>query len=196
MLICLLLGTVLQWTISSRELIRTEYGRYHQQWVWQWRSGCLILSLNYEKNLHFFLNLSSGLKIIHQFVKVDRNVYKSSNKSFMIHTNQLLLFSNWPELSPWSFTHVHVFKKIETTVRWNCMSKALRFLQLTAKHQDFPFLPYFTNDENLIPGYLDNALTDSVLTSQTSRRLLQEKVPVNDFGRTVPSAKYCCKYNR
>ena len=139
MLICLLLGTVLQWTISSRELIRTEYGRYHQQWVWQWRSGCLILSLNYEKNLHFFLNLSSGLKIIHQFVKVDRNVYKTSNKSFMIHTNQLLLFSNWPELSPWSFTHVHVFKKIETTVRWNCMSKALRFLQLTAKHQDFLF---------------------------------------------------------
>ena len=113
-----------------------------------------------------------------------------------VRWNCILLFSNWPELSPWSFTHVHVFKKIETTVRWNCMSKALRFLQITAKHQDFPFLPYFTNDENLIPRYLDNALTVSVLTSQTSRWLLQEKVPVNDFGRTVPSAKYCCKYNR
>ena len=76
------------------------------------------------------------------------------------------------------------------------MSKALRFLQTTDKHQDSPFLPYFTNDENLIPRYLDNALTDSVLISQTSRRLLQKKAPVNDFGRTVPSAKYCCKYNR
>ena len=75
------------------------------------------------------------------------------------------------------------------------MSKALRFVQITAKHQDFPF-SRTSKDENLIPRYLDNALTDSVLTSQTSRRLLQEKVPVNDFGRTVPSAKYCCKYNR
>ena len=75
------------------------------------------------------------------------------------------------------------------------MSKALRFLQLTAKHQDFPFLPYFTNDENLIPRYLDNALTDSVLTSLTSRRLLQES-SCERFGRTVPSAKYCYKYIR
>ena len=54
------------------------------------------------------------------------------------------------------------------------MSKALRFVQITAKHQDFPF--YRTSkDENLIPRYLDNALTDSVLTSLTSRRLLQER---------------------
>ena len=25
------------------------------------------------------------------------------------------------------------------TIRWNCMSKALRFLQITTKHQDCPF---------------------------------------------------------
>ena len=37
-----------------------------------------------------------------------------------------LLSSNRLELSPRSFTHV--FKKIETTMRWHCMSKALRFL--------------------------------------------------------------------
>ena len=37
--------------------------------------------------------------------------------------------------------------------------------------------------KNVIPKYLDNALT---------RRLLEEKAPRNDFGRTVPSAeKYC-----
>ena len=35
--------------------------------------------------------------------------------------------------------------------------------------------------------YPDNALADSVLNSRTSRRLLEEKAPVNDFGRTVPS---------
>ena len=33
------------------------------------------------------------------------------------------------------------------------MSKALRFVQITAKHQDFPFPTVF-----LIPKYLDNAL--------------------------------------
>ena len=177
MLICLLLGTVLQWTISSRELIRTEYGRYHQQWVWQWRSGCLILSLNYEKNLHFFLNLSSGLKIIHQFVKVDRNVYKSSNKSFMIHTNQLLLFSNWPELSPWSFTHVHVFKKIETTVRWNCMSKALRLVQITVEHQDCPFFTVFLTIKTLSQNISITLLQISLKLHEHRGRYWRKKLP-------------------
>ena len=47
----------------------------------------------------------------------------------------------WPELSTWSFTHV--FKKIETTMRWNCMSKALHFLQITAKQQYCPFFSMF-----------------------------------------------------
>ena len=75
------------------------------------------------------------------------------------------------------------------------MSKALRFLQITAKHQDFPFYR-ISNDKNFIPKYLRNPLTDSVLTSRTSRRLLEENAPVNDFGKTVPSEKCCCKYNR
>ena len=55
------------------------------------------------------------------------------------------------------------------------MSKALRFLQITAKNQDFPFFTVFLT----IKTY--NALTDSVLTSRTSRRLLEEKAPNNDF---------------
>ena len=72
------------------------------------------------------------------------------------------------------------------------MSKELRFLRITAKHQDF-FLPYHYNDKNFIPKYPNNALIDFVLTSLTSRRLLEKKVPVNDFLGTVPSAeKYCC----
>ena len=53
------------------------------------------------------------------------------------------------------------------------MSKALRFLQITAKHQDFPFFYCISNYKNFIPKYPDNALTDSVLTSRTSRRLLE-----------------------
>ena len=50
-----------------------------------------------------------------QFVKED----KTTNKSDSIHTNETLLSSNRLELSPWPLTHV--FKKIETTMRWNCM---------------------------------------------------------------------------
>ena len=76
------------------------------------------------------------------------------------------------------------------------MSKAHCFLQITAKHQDFPFLYRISNDKNFIPKCLNDALTDSVLTSRTSRRLLEEKAPVIDFGRTVPTEKYCCKHNR
>ena len=60
------------------------------------------------------------------------------------------------------------------------MSKALRFLQITAKYQDFTFFYRISNDKNFIPKYLDNALTNSVLTSRTSRPLLEEKAPVND----------------
>ena len=65
----------------------------------------------------------------------------------MTHANKILLSSNRPELSPWSFTHI--FKKIETTMRWNCMSKALRFLQITAEHQDCPFFTVFLSTKSL-----------------------------------------------
>ena len=61
------------------------------------------------------------------------------------------------------------------------MSKALRFLQITAKHQDFLFFYCISNFKNFIPKHPDNALTDSVLTSWTLRRLLEKKAPKNDF---------------
>ena len=78
---------------------------------------------------------------------LDQNFYKTTNKSASIHTNQLLLSSNRLELPPWSFTHV--FKKIETTMRWNCMSKALHFLQITAKQQYCPFFTVFLTIKTL-----------------------------------------------
>ena len=43
----------------------------------------------------------------------------------------LILSSNRLELSPWSLTHV--FKKVGTTMKWNCTSKAFK---ITAEHQD------------------------------------------------------------
>ena len=42
------------------------------------------------------------------------------------------------------------------------MSKALRFLQITAKPHDFPFSYRISNGKNFIPTYLDKALTDFV----------------------------------
>ena len=61
------------------------------------------------------------------------------------------------------------------------MSKALRFLQIAAKQQDFPCFTVFLAIKTLSQTTPDNALTDSVLTSQTPRRLLEEKAPKNDF---------------
>ena len=91
-----------------------------------------------------------------------------------------------------TFSFTHVFKKIEATMRGNCISKELRFLQLTAKHQDFFYHIY--DDKSFIRKYPNNAPIDSVLTSRTSRRLLEKKAPVNNSVGTVPSAKkYCCK---
>ena len=49
---------------------------------------------------NFKKNLSSGLKIIREFVKEDQNVYKTANKSALIHTNKTPLSSNRLELSP------------------------------------------------------------------------------------------------
>ena len=71
-------------------------------------------------NLEFSKNLSSRNRIIN---------------------DQILLSSNRLELSPWSFTHI--FKKIESTMRWNYMSKPLRFLLIMAEHQDCPFFTVF-----------------------------------------------------
>ena len=51
----------------------------------------------------------------------------------------------------------------------------------TAKHQDFPFFNLSLTINFFIPKYPDNAHTDSVLTSRTSRRLLEQKAPENDF---------------
>ena len=96
-------------------------------------------------NLNFFKKSTEQLNY---FVQVDQYVYKVANKSASIHTNQILLSSNRLELS-----FALVFKKIETTMGWNCLSKTLRFLQIRAKHQDYPFFTVFltikTSSQNI-----------------------------------------------
>ena len=50
----------------------------------------------------------------------------------------------------WSYVHDlwHTFfEKIETTIRWNCISIALRCLQITTEHQDCPVFAVFLTKE-------------------------------------------------
>ena len=60
-------------------------------------------------------------------------------------------FQDINNLDPRSFTHV--LKQIETTMRRNCISKSLRFLQITAENQDCPafivFLTVKTSSQNI-----------------------------------------------
>ena len=64
------------------------------------------------------------------------------------------------------------------SMRWSYMPKALCLIQITAEHQDCPcftvFITIKTSSQNI-----------SITLSQISRRLLEQKVSVNDFG-TVP----------
>ena len=90
----------------------------------------------------------------------------------------------------------HTFLKI-LKLLWGEIACQKRFVFYRWRPNIKIFLFYsISNDINFVPKYLDNALTDSVLTSRTLRRLLEEKAPVNDFVRTVPGEKYCSKYNR
>ena len=144
------------------------------------------------------LNLLSSLKMICLFVKVDQNVYKTPNKSALIHTNQIqLLSSNRPEAESYLQDLSRVFKKNKTTVRWNnCISQTLRFLQTTTKHQYCPVFSTFTiNHKNFIPKYLNNALTDFAYLNFTNvETAIGRKSSHEQFGRLVPSVeKYSCK---
>ena len=67
--------------------------------------------------------------------------------------------------------------------------KSASFSTDNSQTSTFSFFYRISNDKNFIPKYLDNTVTDPVLTSSTSKRLLEEKAPVVDFGRTVPTGE-------
>ena len=72
------------------------------------------------------------------------------------------------------------------------MSKALRFQQIKPKHQDLPIFTAFLTIKNLSQNISITLLQIAIKIQE--HRLLEEKAPENDFGRTVPSAEiYCCK---
>ena len=56
-----------------------------------------------------------------------------------------------------------ISKKTETTMRWNFIAKAFRFLQTTAEHQDCPIFTGFLIIKNSFQNISTNALTDFAL---------------------------------
>ena len=106
----------------------------------------------------------------------------------MIHTNQILLSSNRLELSPWSFTHA--FKKIETTMRWNCMSKALCFLQITAEHQDCPFFTVFLTTKSLSQNISITLLQILLKLHEHQGCYWRKKLPWMIFEDQFPVPRY------
>ena len=70
------------------------------------------------------------------------------------------------------------------------MSKALRFAQITAKHQEFPFLTVFLII-NFIPKYLDNALKVLLKLHEHRGDRIGEKCSCERFCK-VPRAENHC----
>ena len=77
------------------------------------------------KNLKFFKKSIEPFKNYSLICERGPKCSQTAKKNASIHTYQILLPSNRLELSPWSFRHG--FEKVETTVRWNCMSKRFVF---------------------------------------------------------------------
>ena len=129
----------------------------------------------------------------------------------------LILSSNRVEPSPSSF--IDVFKKIGTTIKWNWMSKAFKIIAeqydcpvsyrisnyknfipkyldnaFTDSLRKHPFLLALRRCETSPAAKSEEKrmFSEAILQislSRTARRLLEEKAPVNDCERTVPSTK-------
>ena len=117
-----------------------------------------------------------------------RALKKHCRSITVFHTNQTPLSSNRLELSPWSFTHV--FKKIETTMRWNCMSKALRFLQITAEHQDCPFFTVFLTTKSLSQNISITLLQISLKLHEHRGGYWSKKLPWTILEEQFPVSRY------
>ena len=100
----------------------------------------------------------------------------------------MLLSSNRLALSPWSFTHV--FEKIETTMRWNCMSKAPRFLQITAEHRDCPSFTVFLTTKSLSQNISITLLQISLKLHEHRGCYWRKKLPWMIFEEQFPVPRY------
>ena len=84
----------------------------------------------------------------------------------------------------------HVFKKIETTIRWNCVSKALHFLQITAKQQYCPFFTVFLTIKTLSQNISITLLQISLKLHEHRGCYWRKKLPWMIFEEQFPVPRY------
>ena len=62
-------------------------------------------------------------------------------------------------------------------MRWNCMSKALHFLQITAEHPDYPFFAIFLTTKSLSQNFSITLLQISLKLNEHWGDYWREKLP-------------------
>ena len=75
-------------------------------------------------------------------------------------------------------------------MRWNCMSKALRFLQITAEHQDCPFFTVFLTTKSLSQNISITLLQISLKRHEHRGCYWRKKLPWMIFEEQFPVPKY------
>ena len=75
-------------------------------------------------------------------------------------------------------------------MRWNCMSKALRFLQITAEHQDCPFFTVFLMTKSLSENILITLLQISLKLHKHRGCYWRQKLPWMIFEEQFPVPRY------
>ena len=89
---------------------------------------------------------------------------------------------------PWSFTHP--FKKIENTMRWNCVSKALHLLEITAKQQYCPFFTVYLTIKTLSQNISITLLQISLKLHEHRGCYWRKKLPWMIFEEQFPVPRY------
>ena len=72
-------------------------------------------------------------------------------------------------------------------MRWNCMSKAIRFLQITAKHRDYPF---FTVSKNVSQNVSITLLQIPLKLHEHRGRYWRKKLPWTILEEQFPVPRY------
>ena len=75
-------------------------------------------------------------------------------------------------------------------MRWNCMSKALGFLQITAEHQDCPFFTVFLTTKSLSQNISITLLQISLKLHEHRGCYWRKKLPWMIFEEQFPVPRY------
>ena len=75
-------------------------------------------------------------------------------------------------------------------MRWNCMSKVLHFLQITAEHQDYPFFTVFLTTKSLSQNISITLLQISLKLHEHRGCYWRKKLPWMIFEEQFPVPRY------